>query len=63
MEKEYASVERENAKLKEIAIKAKGTSSKLEKIVYGPYQNNKPNESKVASTSALLKKKVKRRVN
>jgi len=36
MGNEYASVERENAKLKEIAIRAKGTSTKLEKIVYGP---------------------------
>ena len=38
---EYMSVERENAKLKEIAIKAKGTSSKLEKLVYGPTISHK----------------------
>ena len=58
---EYMSVEKENAKLKEIAIKAKGTSNKLEKLVYGPTVNKTLNESKSGST--LLKKKAKRRVN
>ena len=35
MEEEYSQLEQENNRLQEIAYKAKGTSMKLEKIVYG----------------------------
>ena len=35
MDKEYLELEKENNKLSEVAQKAKGTSDKLEKLVYG----------------------------
>lgn len=36
MDEEYLVLEKENDKLTEVAQRAKGTSDKLERIVYGP---------------------------
>ena len=36
MDDEYLELEKENNKLIEVAQRAKGTSDKLERIVYGP---------------------------